>query len=136
MPTTSTQKHENVTVHHKVKDYPAWQLAMKFRELANRIWLAGLGSFGMAQEEGTKMFESLVAEGERVVQERTDERITEVRERAMGAWDKLGKVFDERVGRALHSVNVPTRKDVDTLTRRVAELTHITKQLAERRRAA
>jgi len=110
------------------------QLAVRIRESANQIWLAGLGAFAKAQAEGLKMFDSLVAEGEKV-QEQTrtaaDERIAEMRSRATGAWDKLEKVFEDRVARALHSLNVPSRQDIDTLTQRVAELTEITKKLAD-----
>ena len=40
------------------------QLGVKIRESANQIWLAGLGAFSKAQQEGTKMFETLVEEGE------------------------------------------------------------------------
>ena len=109
------------------------QLAAKVRESANQIWLAGLGAFAKAQEEGVKMFEALVAEGEKV-QERTkaaaDERLAEVKEKATGAWDKLEQVFEERVARALHSLNVPSRKDIDVLSHRVAELTEIAKKLS------
>ena len=79
------------------------------------------------------MFEALVAEGEKV-QERTksaaDERIAEVRAKATGTWDKLEQVFEERVARALHSLSVPSRKDVDVLSKRVAELTEIAKKLS------
>ena len=110
------------------------QLAVKVRESASQIWLAGLGAFSKAQQEGVKMFEGLVAEGEKV-QERTkteaDERFTEGKEKVTGAWDKLEKVFDDRVGRALHAWNVPTRKDIDVLSKRVHELTVITKKLSE-----
>jgi len=56
------------------------RLAMMIRESANQIWLAGLGAFSKAQQEGSKMFEALVAEGERV-QEPADERLAELRER-------------------------------------------------------
>src|SRR5271157_4356581 len=60
------------------------QLATKIRDSANQIWLAGLGAFSKAQQEGVEMFEGLVAEGEKV-QERTktaaDERLGEVREK-------------------------------------------------------
>lgn len=77
------------------------QLAMRIRDSANQIWLAGLGAFSKAQQEGVEMFEALVAEGEKI-QERTktaaDERVTEVREKATDAWDKLEKVFEGRVG--------------------------------------
>jgi poly(hydroxyalkanoate) granule-associated protein len=111
------------------------QLGVKIRESANQIWLAGLGAFSKAQQEGTKMFETLVEEGEKV-QERTkvavDERLGEMR----GAWDKLSlnkleKVFEDRVGRALHALNVPTHMDIDVLSKQVHELTVITKKMSE-----
>ena len=81
-----------------------------------------------------EMFEALVAEGEKV-QERTktaaDERLAEVREKVTQTWNKLDKVFEDRVGRALHAFNVPTRKDIDVLSKRVHELTVMTKKLSE-----
>ena len=114
------------------------QLAEEVGESANQIWLAGLGAFSKAQQEGMKMFEALVAEGEKV-QERTkdavNERLAEMREMASGTWDKvevnLEKVFDDRVGRALHALNVPTHKDIDVLSRRVHDLTVMTKKMSE-----
>ena len=110
----------------------ARDLAVKIRESANRIWLAGLGAFSKAQQEGVDMFEALVAEGEKV-QERiaADERLAEIREKATETWDKLEKVFEDRVGRALHALNVPTHKDIDLLSRRVRDLTTITKNAEE-----
>jgi len=108
------------------------QLTVKIRESANQIWLAGLGAFAKAQQEGLKMFETLVEEGEKV-QERTksaaDERIAEMRAKATGTWDKLEQVFEDRVARALNSLSVPSRQDIDVLTKRVAELTEIAKKL-------
>ena len=110
------------------------QLATMVKESANQIWLAGLGAFSKAQQEGAKMFETLVAEGEKF-QERTksaaDERVAEMREKASGTWDKLEKVFEDRVARALHALNVPSRHDIDVLSKRVHELTAITKKLSE-----
>ena len=101
------------------------QLAVQVRQVresATQIWLAGLGAFSKAEQEGAKMFEALVDEGEKF-QERTNERLAEMREKAIGTWNKVDKVFDGRVGRALHVFNVPTRKDVDVLSKRVHELT-------------
>ena len=51
------------------------QFAAKIREVANQIWLAGLGAFSMAQKEGVKMFEALAAEGEKA-QERTKTNVS------------------------------------------------------------
>ena len=111
-------------------------LAATIRESANQIWLAGLGAFAKAQAEGQKVFDALVTEGQRLQDETktaADERIAEIRSKGVGAWDKLEKVFEDRVARALHSLNVPTRKDIDTLSKRVAELTEATKHLADGR---
>lgn len=113
--------------------------AAEVRDSANQIWLAGLGAFAKAQEEGTKLFKALVKEGEDVqsrAKKAASETIDEVRGKATGAWDqaagtwsKLEGVFEDRVARALHSLNVPTKKDIDALTKRVAELTAVTKKL-------
>ena len=112
----------------------ARDLAVKVRDSANQIWLAGLGAFSKTQQEGVEMFEALVAEGEKF-EERTktaaDERLAEVREKVTQTWDKLDKVFEDWVGRVLHALNVPTRKDIDVLSKRVHELTVMTKKQSE-----
>lgn len=110
------------------------ELASTIRESANQIWLAGLGAFAKAQEEGYKVFNALVKEGE-AVQKRAktaaDETVADMKETATKTWDKLEKVFEDRVARALHSLSVPTKKDIDTLNHRVAELTAVAKKLSE-----
>ncbi|HRK23935.1 MAG TPA: phasin family protein [Beijerinckiaceae bacterium] len=108
-------------------------LAQTIKDSAHQIWLAGLGAFAKAQEEGTKVFEALVKEGEKIqtkTREVAEDKIAEARKAASGTWDKLESVFEERVARALHSLNVPTKKDIDLLTQRVHELTASTKKLS------
>jgi len=110
------------------------QLAAKIKDSANQIWLAGLGAFAKAQAEGGKMFEALVQEGETIqnkARKTAEETLSEVKSKATGTWDKLEQVFEDRVARALHSLSVPTRKDVDSLARRVAELTKVVEKLTE-----
>lgn len=110
------------------------QLAAKIKDSANQIWLAGLGAFAKAQAEGGKMFESLVQEGEAMqnkARKTAEETLSEVKSKATGTWDKLEQVFEDRVARALHSLSVPTRKDVDSLARRVAELTKVVEKLTD-----
>jgi poly(hydroxyalkanoate) granule-associated protein len=103
------------------------------RDSATNIWLAGLGAFAKAQEEGGKLFEALVKEGE-AVQKRASksaqEAITDARTKATGTWDKLEQVFVDRVSRALTSLNVPTKPDIDALAKRVEELTKATAKLS------
>jgi poly(hydroxyalkanoate) granule-associated protein len=102
------------------------------RDSATTIWLAGLGAFAKAQAEGSKFFDSLVKEGEEVqnkASKSAQEAMTDVKSRATDTWDRLEQVFVDRVARALHSLNVPTKHDIDALTKRVAELTKVTERL-------
>ncbi|MDB5856627.1 MAG: poly granule associated [Ramlibacter sp.] len=112
------------------------QLASTVKESAQQIWLAGLGAFSKAQEEGGKVFEALVKEGvglQRKTQAAAEGKLTEATSRmasmatdlsskASGQWDKLENIFEERVARALKKLGVPTAKDVEALTARVEEL--------------
>ena len=115
------------------------QLIAGIRDSANQIWLAGLGAFAKAQKEGTKFFNGLVEEGEDVqkqAKKSAGEAYDDIKARASRSWDKLSwteieKVFEDRVGKVLHTLSVPTRKDLDTLSHRVAELTAVTKKLSE-----
>ena len=102
------------------------QLANKVRESAQQIWDAGLGAFAKAQEEGNKVFETLVGEGE-ALQEKTRRkvaglRVAEMASKATGTWDKLEQVFEARVARALGRLGVPTRKEIDALAKRIDRL--------------
>lgn len=101
------------------------QLSATIRESAQQIWLAGLGAFAKAQQEGNKVFDALVRQGE-TIQKSTrkvaEDKVTEMAAKATGTWDKLEQVFENRVARSLHSLGVPTRDDVAALSKRVAEL--------------
>lgn len=106
------------------------------RESAHQIWLAGLGAFNKAQEEGGKMFDTLVQEGmnmQRKAQATAEEKLAEAgekvssmaqqfSERATGQWDKLEGLFEERVARALQRLGVPVAREVRALATRLTEL--------------
>jgi len=122
------------------------QFAQTVKDSAQQIWLAGLGAFVKAQAEGMKAFNTLVKEGE-TLQSRTSKvasaKVAEAAAKASGTWDKLEQVFEDRVARSLSSLGVPTKKDIETLSKRVAELTEVVQSLnggkvkpAPRRRAA
>ena len=110
------------------------QLAMTVKESAQQIWLAGLGAFSKAQEEGGKVFDALVKEGENIqakTRKMTDERVAQVAGKAAGTWDRLEQVFEDRVARALGSLGVPTKQDIDRLSKRVVELSAAVQALTE-----
>ena len=112
------------------------QLAEAVRTSAQQIWQAGLGAFAKAQEEGGKVFAKLVKEGtelQRRTQKLANGKVSDVTDtvakmaesvskQASGSWDKLEQVFEDRVSRSLKSLGVPTQKDIQTLTKRVEEL--------------
>ncbi|MBS0583596.1 MAG: phasin family protein [Proteobacteria bacterium] len=105
-------------------------------ESAQQIWLAGLGAFTKAREDGTKLFENLVKEGlsleaatRKIATGKVDEvrgavesGVSQVRERTQETWDRLEQVFESRVSRALGKLGVPGRKDLDELLKRIDEL--------------
>ncbi len=109
----------------KVKALSEKQLSLRIKESAHQIWLAGLGAFALAQEEGSKVFDNLVNEG-KVIEDRTrkaaNERVDSIRDRATGTFDRLEQVFEDRVSRALNRLGVPTNEDIQVLATRVAEL--------------
>lgn len=111
----------------------AEQMAEKVKESANQIWLAGLGAYSKAEQEGSKLFDNLVQDGEKLeAKTRTlmdkplnvaKETVETVRARATGSWEKVEKAFDQRVSRALNRLNIPTRNELETLNQRINELT-------------
>lgn len=115
------------------------EFAQTVRDSAQQIWLAGLGAFAKArargtklQDEGAKMFEALVKEGEirqSFVRKVTGDKVAEMAGKASGTWDKLEQVFEDRVARSLASLGVPTKKDIEALSKRVAELTEVVQGL-------
>lgn len=114
----------------------AEHLSRTLSESAQQIWLAGVGAFGRAQAEGTKLFEALVNEGvsleqsarrfagdrAHVVRDVMESSVGQARERAVGTWDRLEKVFEDRVQRALVKLGVPNRDDIAALVDRVDAL--------------
>ena len=120
---------------HKMSDAKksSPQLSSAVKDSAQQIWLAGLGAFSKAQEEGSKVFDALVKEGmsiQRKTQSVAEEKITEatsrmsdmasdIQSKAGNRWDKLENIFEERVAKALSKLGVPSAKEVNALAARV-----------------
>lgn len=122
------------------------ELAAAVKESAQHIWLAGLGAFAKAQEEGQKLFGALMKEG-KTLQKRTlnatgdkvgkvsgqvSELAEQLQKQAAGTWDKLETVFEQRVERALDRLGMPSRKEIAELTEKVKQLTDAVSQLPAR----
>jgi len=130
------------------------------------IWLAGLGAFALAQDEGAKLikdgakaiegtgkkvvgegaklYDRLIREGNKVqtvgrkmaeeaaedVREDVTGRVRKVRKGAQENWDRLEKVFEERVAKALGRLGVPTSDEIDALSAHVVKLSEQVERLS------
>ena len=98
--------------------------------------MAGLDTFARTQQEGGRLFEILVLEGQGVDMRmrKTAERkigqvedggdaakgkVEELHDRSADTWNKLEEVFQGRVVRALHRLGVPNQDDIQCLFRQV-----------------
>jgi poly(hydroxyalkanoate) granule-associated protein len=114
-------------------DFDPLKMSEHMKDSAQQIWLAGMGAFAKAQQEGTKVFETLVKDGAKL-QEATQQaqaKVTEAAQkmtamaadmgqRAGGQMDKLEGIFEERVAKALQSMGLPSAQDRAALEARVA----------------
>ena len=116
------------------------------KDSAQQIWLAGLGAFNKAQEEGSKVFDALVQEGltiQRKTQATAEEKLSEathkvssmaseLSSRATGQWDKLETIFEDRVAKAMQRLGVHSAKEVHALAARVEELSKALEKLSSK----
>ncbi|WP_111656395.1 phasin family protein [Isoalcanivorax indicus] len=104
--------------------------SLDLRKYTHQIWLAGLGAFAKAEEEGGKFFDALVDTGrdlETKTRDKSESRVEEIKERVRHrtgeTMDKMEKAFDERLNKALSRLGIPNKREVEALQRRVQELT-------------
>lgn len=98
-----------------------------------QVWLAGLGALATAEEEGGKLFKSLVKKGEKYeksVKIPVDKAaksvkgtVKDVRSKAGKTVKKFEAALDDHVDAALNRIGVPTNKEIAKLTRKVDRLT-------------
>ena len=100
------------------------------RKYTHQIWLAGLGAFARAEEEGSRFFDTLVDIGrslESSAQDKSESRVEEIKERVRSrtgeTMDKMEGAFDERLNKALSRLGIPNKREVEALQQRVQELT-------------
>ena len=121
----------NVNVTEQAK-----RLEEGVRTSAHRAWLAGLGAVALVEEEGKGLLDSsktflddLVKRGEKLEarskkeMEKARKEAGRVRGQVERNLDQVTDEIDRRVTGALHRIGVPTRSEIQALTRRVEELT-------------
>lgn len=126
------------------------QLADAVRNSAQQIWQAGLGALVKAQKEGGDAFAKLVKDGadaQQRTQQLAEEKFSGVAQtvarladnfgkQAVGSWERLGSVFEDRVSRSLHSLGIPTQNDIQALTMQIEALNESVNMLLGREATA
>lgn len=101
-----------------------------------KVWLAGLGAFSIAQKQGAALFESMVSEGKSFqirseklarkvsteVKSIVESRMTPVRIRLDAMRSEAEAKFETGVGRVMSYAGIPSKADVDALIARVDKL--------------
>ena len=107
----------------------AKELQNDLTDSAHKIWLAGLGALAVAQDEGSKLFTSLVEKGQGI-EDKGKERVEKARGAVSGVvtvaesyWETFERTLDDKMAGVIHRMGVPTKDEIDTLTERVEGLT-------------
>ena len=106
------------------------------KQYTRKAWLAGLGAYAKAGQEGYDYFKALVKTGETVekdgkklvnkkidaVNERVDDLKSDAVQAVEGRLEQIENAFDQRVARALNRLGMPSRHDLDALSVRLEQL--------------
>src|SRR6266540_3123525 len=108
---------------------------------AHQVILAGLGVAALAEEEGSKLFDRLVARGKKVETEgkkkvtQGKKQVADARKRVEKTVDRLQDEVDTRLSKLVQRLGMPNQGQITTLTDRVAELTRKVESLQKATKA-
>jgi len=98
----------------------------EIKESARKIWLAGLGAFAVAQEEGSRLFERLVAKGEEIEASEENQqfkkKMRDAKDEAAEAWDKVSDAVGEKVRDTVERLRRSHSSEIERLKAEIAEL--------------
>ena len=111
------------------------RFSQRLSDSAHQVWLAGLGAFNRAQSEGSRLFDSLVRDGQAyeqrgkasadtasTLQDNLAAGLGQARERTARTWDKVETAMDDQVQSILRRLKVPTADEVASLHAEIAAL--------------
>ncbi len=108
--------------------------AKDLRKYTQQIWLAGLGAFSRAEEEGGKLFDNLVKIGEEL-EHKTDTTAHDLKdkviEKASDTREKVERAIDDRLSSTLTRLGIPSQRDFEALSERMDNLTRVIEQLVQ-----
>jgi poly(hydroxyalkanoate) granule-associated protein len=128
---TNTNGRENPTRRTQMakKSKKTKELQNDILESAHKVWLAGLGAVAMAEEEGGKFFSTLLDKGEKLEGkskkqvEKAKGTVAGMKTVAESYWETFGRTVDDQVTAVIHRIGVPTKDEIEDLTKKVEDLT-------------
>lgn len=109
---------EQVTAEYK-------KLQTGLFESTRRLWLAGLGTLSVVEEESTGVFDQLIEKG-RLVEQKSRKQVTKTKAEIESGTEELAEELsdrlDRRVASVLQKLGIPSRAQVQDLTLRVEQL--------------
>jgi len=90
-------------------------------ESLDKVLLAGLGALSMTRERAEKIFDEYVARGQKAKEDRTG-FVKEVMDQADKARAELEKLISEQVAKAVGSLSVATKEDIERIERKLDAL--------------
>lgn len=118
---------------------------------ARKIYLAGLGAYAKAGQEGADYFKELVKSGEGVekqgkklvneqveaansqidsVKSTVTSNVNSVKGKFEVQLDKIEKAFDNRVASGLNRIGIPSKQDIEVLSAKLDELSALLEHVA------
>jgi poly(hydroxyalkanoate) granule-associated protein len=120
---------EDEELKNSSKSKSSKKSALDFKKYTQQIWLAGLGAFSRAEEEGNKLFDSLVKVGEELESKTVDfadnavGKVTEkAKESVTDTKDKVEKFLDTGVNHSLNRIGLVTPKDLQHIEQLLLQL--------------
>lgn len=97
----------------------------RIREAGRNVWLAGLGAFARAEEEGRELFDQLVERGRQVETRQfktIDRTVARTSDQLKGWGDRVQDTVQDGLQSVLHRIGMPSRQDLDRLSARLSTL--------------
>ena len=97
----------------------------KIEDSAHKIWLAGLGAFSKAEQEGEKLFKSLVKEGATVEEDYREHLVGSVKKAASttaSTIDLMEEMFEKRMSEVMARIHTPAAESMDAVAKQLGEL--------------
>ncbi len=120
------------------------------RDTARDLWLASLGAVSITRKQSARLFETLKGEGQGLNKRTTklvDGTVADVRAKFTGVIGKVQQsaaanlsqvegVVGDQVGKVLSRLGIPSKSDIQDLSRRVTDLNRQVKALQNSRKPA